>query len=385
MFWLILTWIASPVLWLACRIKQHQKPKRILVVQTAKIGDFVNTTPVFRALRKHIPYAHVTALIHSINLPLAQHLDSIDEVVTLPANGFRGWQGKIWFYRLLRRRFDSILVLSPNLATYLVPLWACIPRRISLLPDRRIGIARLAWPFLSHGIQHLHGRLFRETALHALSGLGIEVTPQVLAMRNEVPAPPIHAQQKAAKIRQDGLGQYIGLGISAGNPMKSLPTTSLLELAAAILAATDATLVLIGTKRDRQTATDLQSKLVGERVINTTGEWRLEELAALLSTLDAYIGVDSGVTYLADALDVPVIDIMGPADAEDQRPLGPNSIIIKPDAQCAPCSHAFDSPYVCHNKSRICLSFSPEMIVAALRSCFQSKPQSTDHVCSHYP
>lgn len=50
---------------------------------------------------------------------------------------------------------------------------------------------------------------------------------------------------------------------------------------------------------------------------DTTGQWALVELPVLLGALDCFVGVDSGATYMADALGVPVVD--GPADADDQQ------------------------------------------------------------------
>ena len=38
--------------------------RRILVVQTQRLGDVVLATPVFTALRRQFPEAHLTALVH---------------------------------------------------------------------------------------------------------------------------------------------------------------------------------------------------------------------------------------------------------------------------------------------------------------------------------
>ncbi len=91
------------------------------------------------------------------------------------------------------------------------------------------------------------------------------------------------------------------------------------------------------------------------RIMNAAGMLSLQELPALIKRLSLYVGVDSGITYLADALDIPVIDIMGPADPEDQRPTGRKAQIIRTELPCAPCSHAFRAPYHCKIKTRACV------------------------------
>jgi ADP-heptose:LPS heptosyltransferase len=368
MLWLLLTWLATPVLLPLAALRRKVVIRRVLVIQTAKIGDFVSTTLVFRAIKQLLPGAHVTVLVNPVTAPLAAKLDSIDEVVSLPTRGFRGLKGKGWLYRLLVRGFDAVIVLSPNLSTFLLPLWARIPRRISVLPDRRKGSARLAWPLLTYGEPHIHGQLFRITALQALRGLGVPGVADLLALPNEIPQPSTDAVQRAKAILAPEAGPYLGVGISAGNTMKALPPSVLFSLVDGFLSQTNARVVLIGTSEDSRLANEILTRLGSERVIDATGRWTLEDLPALLAQLDAYVGVDSGVTYMADAAGVPVIDIMGPADPLDQRPLGAKAIVVPSEPECAPCSHAFDAPYQCRHSHRACLNVSVADVISLLRS-----------------
>jgi ADP-heptose:LPS heptosyltransferase len=358
MIFLLLTWLAAPWLWWRASRRKSAVVRRVLVIQTAKIGDFVATTPVFRALRQGLPEAEIVALLHPVNLPLARHLETIDRIVTLPSTGFKGWAGKRWLFGLFAEGYDAVLILSPNLTNLLVPFWAGVPRRISVLPDRRQGSIRWAWPFLTHGEAHRPGRLFRETALCALGGLNIivDTTPHAL-----LPEVVVTNDGKAACAAL--FGSYsvplVGLGLGAGNRMKALDRAQILDLAHRIIDATSATIVLIGVADDQPVAGELLAMLPAGRVVDTTGQWRLAELPALLARLDCFVGVDSGATYLADALDVPVVDFMGPADADDQRPTGSRAIVIRSAEPCAPCSHTFDAPYRCRLGTRACISGVP--------------------------
>lgn len=358
MIYLLLTWLAAPYLWWRASRRSAKQRNRILVIQTAKIGDFVATTPVFRALRQRLPQCEIVALLHPVNVPLAEGLDSIDKIVALPKAGFRGWTGRRWLVRQLEAGFDGVLVLSPNLTTLLAPLWAGIPRRVSVLPDRRSGSARLAWPFLTYGERHQPGRLSRETALRALVGLGIDVDRNILDLPNEVSQTPAGVRRQEILLSL-GKSPFIGLGLGAGNRMKALGASQLRQLAEGILTNTPATLILIGTQEDRSAAATLLASLPAGRVIDTTGQCSLAELPSLLAKLDCFVGVDSGATYLADALGVAVVDFMGPADAADQRPLGGRAIVIKSTEPCAPCSHTFDAPYRCHLGTRACIKAAP--------------------------
>jgi ADP-heptose:LPS heptosyltransferase len=357
MIYLLLTWLAAPLLWwrAACQKSKHG---RILVIQTAKIGDFVATTPVFRALRQRLPQHRIVALLHPINAPLAQGLDSIDQIIELPASGFKGWAGKRWLLEQLAGGYDGVLILSPNLTSLLAPFWAGIAQRVSVLPDRRQGSARLAWPFLTHGQAHQNGQQFRETALRALAGLGIRVDDGLLALPNEI-ARSAAGDARAQALQEHAPKPWVGLGLGAGNRMKALDSRQIIEIATQILKFSNASLVLIGTEADRPGADALRAVLPAGRMIDSVGQWTLGELPSLLTNLSCFVGVDSGATYLADAVGVPVVDYMGPADANDQRPRGERAVVIRSGEPCAPCSHAFDAPYRCPLGTRACITGTP--------------------------
>lgn len=378
MIWLLLTWLAAPFLWWRASRLCSQRHRRILVIQTAKIGDFVATTPVFRALRERLPGTHIVALLHPVNVALARHLDSIDHIVELPRNGFKGWQGKRWLLDQLAEGYDGVLVLSPNLSNLLVPFWAGIPKRVSVLADRRQGSARLAWPFLTHGEPHRDGQMFRETTLRALAGLGVDVDASLLALPNEVRG-AVSGQARLAELSPQLLQPVVGFGLGAGNRMKALGTEQVEALARQIVGQTSATLVLIGTEADRVAAETLCASLPPGRAVDTTGLWELDELPVLLGTLDCFVGVDSGATYIADAIGVPVIDFMGPADADDQRPVGRRALVILSNEPCAPCSHTFDAPYRCRLGTRACIvGFPIEEIVRQVKVLLACSGQSSE-------
>ncbi|MCK7500104.1 MAG: hypothetical protein MZW92_64605 [Comamonadaceae bacterium] len=92
----------------------------------------------------------------------------------------------------------------------------------------------------------------------------------------------------------------------------------------------------------------------------------LAELPALLARLSAYVGVDSGVTYMADAVGVPLVSVAGPCNMAETRPLGNHAVIIQRQLPCAPCAHIFAAPYHCRTGTHACTrTVGAEEIVAA--------------------
>ena len=88
--------------------------------------------------------------------------------------------------------------------------------------------------------------------------------------------------------------------------MKALDGVQQHRLLEGLLSRTSASVILIGTEADRSAAAALCSAFGDSRLMDTTGQWSLADLPALLAQLDCFVGVDSGATYIADAVGVPV-------------------------------------------------------------------------------
>lgn len=352
MLYLFLTWLASPLLYLLVR-RNTDGPRRILLIQTAKIGDLVCTTPIIASLKASWPDCHLTVLVNPLCAPLLAHDAAVDDLWAVPATEWQGFAGKLRLLRRLRAgRFDDCIVLSPNTAFLLLPLWAGIPQRAAMLsnfPSRSLDrCAR----FLTHHERHRNGRMVLETELELLRQLGCT---QLTKKKSLSTAPS--ASSEVAAFLAGHSAPRIGIGISAGNKLKALSPEQLTELCRLLLAALPHDLVLIGTAADRDIAAEIVAGCDNNpRILSAAGCFSLDVLPALMPTLAAYFGVDSGVTYIADTFGVPTVDLMGPANADDQRPTGAHALVLRTDLPCAPCSHAFRAPYHCARGDRACIA-----------------------------
>ena len=354
MTYLLLTWLLAPLALLRLALgRQPSIPTNILLIQTAKIGDYICTTPLIHTLRQAYPNARLSLLVSSLTEPLARHQPGVDQVLTLPSDRTRGVSGRWKFYCLLRNEaFDTTICVSPNQTFLLIPFLAGVYRRASILPNFGGRSYRLASPFLNAVETHRQGRLMVETGMALLKQIGIDATlpPKEIA-------PALGAGQRVESTFPMLRGNcWLGLGVSSGNKLKELGKDKLLDLIRHFLSIERlAGVVLIGSPADSKLAAELCATNDSARVVDTTGRVALEDLAALVDRLDIFVGVDSGITYLADARNIPVIDIMGPADPEDQRPTGKGAVVIHTELECAPCSHAFLAPYDCAIGTRACV------------------------------
>lgn len=351
MIYVLLAYIFYPFFALFAKFKKGGRDS-VLVFQTAKIGDMICTTPVFREIKKARPGVRLGVVIDPVTRPLLEFNPHIDELILLDRKKTRGLIGKLSFARLLRSKgYGAALVLMPNVTNLFTALWAGIPERFSVYPDYA-GRTLKYLLALSTGVEyHISPRMSMETYLRSLKHLGVEKWDTA----KEVYQSP-GAESKARGVLA-GDGPFVGMVLGTGNEMKDWGRDNFLRLAGMILDRTGAALVLLGSEKEAAVANAVIDYAGADRVHNLCGLLTLSEMPALIKRLSAVVGVDTGLVYMADALGVPVVVVAGPCDMNDQRPTGPRSSIVQDrELPCVPCSHTFSTPYECRHIHRGCVT-----------------------------
>ncbi len=352
MIYLLLAYISYPFVYLASMLGKKKDDGSILVFQTAKIGDMVCTTPVFREIKRAYPKIRLGVVIDPVTAPLLRYNPHIDEVIGFDKKKYKGLSGKVSFARIIKEKgYSSALILMPNAANILIPFWAGIQKRVAIYPDYAGGTLRRLLNLNTHLEYHFHPRMSMQTYLFSLRHFGIVKW----SIDKEAYSAP-EAAGKAARLFS-GQGPFIGLALGTGNQLKDWGNHRFVSLAGMIMRETKAKLVLLGTEGDRRAAQEIADFVKDSgRVIDLSGKVPLDEGPELLKRLSLLIGVDTGLIYMADACGVPVIDIAGPCDMSDQRPTGRGSVIIQEKGfDCVPCSHTFLAPYKCRLGHRQCV------------------------------
>ncbi|MBE0617956.1 MAG: glycosyltransferase family 9 protein, partial [Proteobacteria bacterium] len=103
-------------------------PRRLLVVQTAFLGDVVLTTPLFRALRRLYPETRLAALVTPQAAPLVEEDPHLDEVLTYDKKGGESWAAavrKVW-----AGRYDTVVAPHRSHRTSLFALASGAGKRV---------------------------------------------------------------------------------------------------------------------------------------------------------------------------------------------------------------------------------------------------------------
>lgn len=121
-------------------------------------------------------------------------------------------------------------------------------------------------------------------------------------------------------------------------------------------------IVLLGDARDREFTAPIAATL-GNACIDAAGQATLIETAALVAQCESFVGNDSGLMHLAEAVGVPVVTLFGPTVRElGYAPSLPESITIERRLACRPCSRNGATP--CPKGSYECLeAIRPEDVL----------------------
>jgi ADP-heptose:LPS heptosyltransferase len=262
---------------------------RILVIKLGALGDVVQATGPFAAIRAHHPGAHITLLTGPAFAAFLEASNWFDDVWVDGRPGWSNWRG--WFqlrHRLRQGRFDRVydLQTSDRSSSYFHVM----------LPGRRpewSGIARLA--------SHPHANKNRDK-MHT-----IDRQAEQLAMAGipETPAPSLDWVE--ADISRFGIEKpYVLLvpGGSVHRPEKRWPVGAYTELARR-LAAKGVTPVLIGAGADAHATGTVDSFCEAAR--DLTAETSFADIVALARGAAGAVGNDTGPLHIIATAGCPTV------------------------------------------------------------------------------
>jgi len=135
--------------------------------------------------------------------------------------------------------------------------------------------------------------------------------------------------------------------------------------------AGESKILLVGDAADREFTAPI-AKALGGRALDIAGALPLMHAAAHVARCRAFVGNDSGLMHLAEAVGVPVVSLFGPTvEAFGYYPSLPRSRTIERAIACRPCSRNGSTP--CPRRTGECLTVIPPATVAgAVLSLFDA-------------
>lgn len=364
LFFLSTTFVLSPLFYffafLNRRRLEKEPPKKekelnILVIQTTKIGDVVCTTPVFREIKKKFPSARLSVLIIPRVKEILELNPYIDELIILNNERFRGFFGALKLIKFVaKKKFNWSVNFTPTLFNSILPFWAGIPNRAQLRSRLVSFSAYLCSFFSNYKYEYRQDKLVLRQYLEILKFLGINnFTEEKDVFINK------ESILKAKKfLKENGIGENdftIGISLSAGNKVKEWSPKRFGILSDMLARDIHVKIIFLGSPSDRELVDKALKEMKNKPVISL-GIFSLKEVPALIKTLKMFISVDSGPLYIAHALGVPLVDIIGPFNVKEQLPVDEKCEIVSKKIHCFPCSHIIPTAHGCKEGHRGCVN-----------------------------
>ena len=308
---------------------------KILIWQTAYLGDVILTTPLIRTIRENFPNSQ----IGFVGRPFIKELLKGYDIELIP------------FGKSLKESFSIVkkikgydVAVSPHrsMRTALILFFSGI--------KRRIGFNKSELPFLYTDLVEHRWELHEvDRNLSLLKPLGVKKFVRETKLFAD-----------AESIKKFGLREkdYVVISPFSNFPLKEWNLENWNELIKRI----DTRIVITGTKNDIKKAEGL---IKTEKVINLVGKTSLRELMGVINGARLVVANDSSPVHIANALGVPAITVYTATSSKyGFYPL--IGAYLDNPAPCSPCS---PNPKKCKTGTKECLRLpAPEDVLSLIKN-----------------
>ncbi|WP_278916500.1 glycosyltransferase family 9 protein [Helicobacter pullorum] len=302
MLYILLYCVLFPFLYLTSLTK---KRNGILIIQTAKIGDYINTTHLLNGRYKS------DVLISKVNEGFAQNDTRINNYF-LVEKYKKSLISKVRLaFCLCGKNYKEVIVVLPN-SLNLFFAKCCLGAKKKTIRTYQIKSYEKILMLGFEKVIHTKDDWTLQTYAKLL-----DVSPPFI----KKPFEPIYIP-KNTLFEVDGKILNVALSLTAGNPSKNIPPEIWAKILM-ILDKFDCQIFLFGLKNDLQVWLQILEIYSFKGKVNCLfDKLEIKELPYYLSLMQLHISSDSGNAYIADCYNVPLILFEGPCCRQEQHPQG---------------------------------------------------------------
>lgn len=333
-------------------------PAKILVVQTAFLGDVIMSTTIFKGLKKIWPDATIDVVAIPETAAVLKNNPHLNQVYKFDKRK----KLKKYFnlislvFRIKRNSYDAAFSVQSSLTSSLIIYLARIKMRVGYHHQK----------LTTHKIQSDKSLHIRKRVLLLLQNF----TPKKLNTETEVFISASDKQKANDFIKAVTKSKMIAIAPGSVWATKKWPKEHFTEL---IKKCKDYSIFLIGGSGDFKLNESIIKNCNHPKIVNLAGKLSILESCALIKEMDLVICNDSAPLHMANAVNTPVFAIFGPTVKKfGCYPYRENDKILEIDLDCRPCAkHGSNKCPINHHNCMIQLQ--PESVFKEIKTFFEKK------------
>jgi len=303
---------------------------RILIIQTAFLGDMILTLPLIDLLRAKGAASELAVIAAPAGARLLETQGSVEEIIEFDKR--EADSGPSGTLRIARagRTFGADVVLVPHRSFRSAAIAALIGAAKRIGFDESGGRA-----LLTETVRYRARGHEIERVASLAEPLGVELPPGRIPFRVRVDETAEHGLD--ARLRDGGVeDRFAVLAPGSRWATKRWPEQRYAELAGR-LTESGLGVVIVGGEDDREVSACVAS-LAGTKVLDTTGSLTLAQWLAVVRRSSVVISNDSAAAHVAAGVGTPVVAVFGPTAPEQGfAPYTDRSAIVAAELDCRPC------------------------------------------------
>ncbi len=296
---------------------------KILIIQTAFLGDVILATPLISELHRIFPESATDFLVKKGNESLLANNPKLNRVITFDKSNGK-WKS---MYKLIKQfrneRYDLVINLHRFASSGIIAGFS--------KGQKKYGFKKNPFSFLytksfAHEIGDGTHEVERNLKIISEFGAVARLRPELFPSKEDESAVEVYKAE-----------EYYCLAPSSVWFTKQLPKEKWLELIQKI--GSTKTMYLLGGKEDFQLCEDIRIESQSNTVMNLCGQLNLLQSAALMKDAKRNFVNDSGPLHLASAMNAPVtVYFCSTVPNFGFGPLSDDSKIAEVDnLSCRPC------------------------------------------------
>jgi len=333
---------------------------KVLVIQTAFLGDVILTLPLIQVLNEKLPDADIDVVLTPTAAPLMEGHPSIRSVIRYDKKGSeRGWRALVRHVSRIRAtRYDVAVVPHRSLRSALLAYLASIPVRV--------GFDQGAAPWLmTKRVPYQRSAHEADRNLALVRGLEIEPPPKPRPLLR--PSSADEARVESFLRSSELVGRRL-VAVAPGSVWftKRWPEERYSALVKMIEDA-GMSAVMIGGEGDEDVCMNILIRSGASHSASAAGKFGLLASAALIARCRALVTNDSAPQHIGVAVGTPVVAIFGAtAPVYGFAPYGEKDRVLETTGlPCRPCA-VHGGPTCPIGTFECMLKISPDRVMEAV-------------------